>query len=134
MTMRWYGDEIIARVRAGANRGVVAWIGIVEQRAVDLINNPPKSGRVYVRRGVKHQASAPGEAPATDQGTLVNARRIDLLPEQLAARLAFTAAHAPYLQYGTRKMAPRPFADRALHETLAEGQAALRAEIAAALR
>jgi hypothetical protein len=64
----------------------------------------------------------------------VNARRIDLIPERLAARLTFTAAHAPHLQFGTRKMAPRPFADRALNETLEEGQAALRAEIAASLR
>lgn len=134
MTVRWYGAEIEARIRAGANRGVVTWIGIVEQRAVDLINNPPKSGRIYKRRGVAHQASAPGEAPASDQGTLVNARRIDLIPERLAARLTFTSAHAPHLQFGTRKMAPRPFADRALHETLEEGQAALRAEIAASLR
>ena len=132
--MNWYGDQILARVRAGANRGVAAWIGLVEQRAVDLINNPPKTGRVYTRRGVKHQASAPGEPPATDFGTLVNARRIDLMPERSAARLTFTAAHAPHLQFGTRKMAPRPFADRALNETLDEGLAALRAEIAAALR
>lgn len=134
MSMNWYDQQILARVRAGANRGVAAWIGIVEQRAVDLINNPPKTGRVYVRRGTKHQASAPGEAPATDTGTLVNARRIDLMPERAAARLTFTAAHAPHLQYGTRKMAPRPFADRALNETLEQGQAALRTEIMASLR
>lgn len=134
MTVRWNQAEIVARISEGANRGVAGWIGLVEQRAVDLINNPPKSGRVYRRRGVEHQASAPGEPPASDTGTLVNARRIDLIPERLAARLTFTAAYAPHLQFGTRKMAPRPFADRALTETLAEGQALVHSEVAAALR
>lgn len=160
--MNWNAPAVIERLNAAANRGVVIWIGIVERRAVELLNNPPKTGRIYRRRGVSHQASAPGEAPATDSGTLVNARRIDRLTAQTAARLVFTAEYAPHLEHGskqqggglgsavsdfisghggylerehgTRKLEPRPFAGRALHETLEEGRAALTAEIAASLR
>lgn len=134
MSMRWHGDAMMARVRAGAMRGVVEGIGIVERKAVDLILNTPKSGRIYRRRGVEHQASAPGEPPASDVGTLVNARRIDLIPESLAARLTFTAKHAVYLQFGTRRMEPRPWADRAINETQGEVRAAILGEVRASIQ
>lgn len=117
MGLTWNAAAIEGRIRQGALQGVAEGIGIVEQRAVALIMNPPKTGRIYKRRGVEHQASAPGEAPASDTGTLVNARHTDLIPDQLAARLTFTARHALWLERGTRKMAPRPFAGRALMET-----------------
>jgi hypothetical protein len=130
MTVRWYGPEREAAIRQAAMRGVAAWIGLVDDRAV----NPPKSGRVYIRRGVAHQASAPGEAPASDLGTLVSQRETQLIPERLAGRLRFMAGHALPLELGTRNMEPRPFARRALRETHAEGEAKVANEIAAVLR
>lgn len=133
MPVRWNSPQIEVRVRAAAMRGVTVGIGIVEQRAVDLITGPPKTGRVYRRRGVVHQASAPGEAPASDTGTLVNARRIDLLTAELAARLTFTARHAPFLERGTKNIEPRPFAARALAETQDEVRGAIASEVRAAL-
>lgn len=133
MTLRWHGAELLARVRQGAMQGVVEGIGIVERRAVSLILDTTKSGRVYRRRGVEHQASAPGEPPASDTGTLVNARRIDLIPERLAARLVFWAKYAIYLQFGTAKMGPRPWADRALNETRDEVRATIHSNIRASL-
>lgn len=133
-TLRWYGPELEAQIRAAAMRGVVSWIGLVENRAVRLILDPPKSGRVYIRRGVAHQASAPGEPPASDTGTLAKQREIDLIPERLAARLRFLAAHAGHLEHGTRNIEPRPFARRALAETYQEGEGRVASEIAAVLR
>ena len=35
------------------------------------MNSSGRSGRIYTRRSVTHQASAPGEAPAPDTGNLV---------------------------------------------------------------
>jgi hypothetical protein len=134
MSVVWHGEEMLARAHEGAMRGLQTWIGMVDARAVELITSPPKTGRIYVRRGVSHQASAPGEAPASDLGTLVSERETELVPDELAARLRFMAAHARPLEDGTRNMAPRPFAKRALHETAGEGRKALAAEIAAALR
>lgn len=133
MTLRWFGEERRRDIEMAAMRGVVRWIGIVDQRAVDLILNPPKSGKVYVRRGIAHQASAPGEAPASDTGTLVRNRETQLIPERLAGRLRFMAAHAAPLEHGTRNMEPRPFARRALNETNDEGQAAVASEISQVL-
>lgn len=132
--LRWHGDELAHIVEAAAMRGVVIGIGMVEERAVELITSGPKTGRIYRRRGVEHQASAPGEAPASDTGTLVNARRIDLFPDRSAARLTFTSLHAPYLQFGTRNMEPRPFADRALAERKDDVKAAIAAEVSGALK
>lgn len=114
-------------------QGVTAAIGIVENRAVHLIMSPPKTGRIYRRRGIEHQASAPGEAPASDTGTLVNMRRIELLPEELAAKLIFSAKHAPFLERGTRRMEPRPFARRALAETRDEVESTIVSHARAAL-
>jgi hypothetical protein len=109
-------------------------IGIVETRAVYLLTNPPKTGRLYRRRGVVHQASAPGEAPASDSGALVNARRIDVNQQECVARLTFTSAHAPLLERGTRNMAPRPFARRALYESREQVREAIERNVAVALR
>lgn len=134
MTVKsWNQPELTARIRQGSMRGVVRWIGIVEERAVELIMNPPKSGRIYRRRGVTHRASAPGEAPANDTGRLVNSRRIDLFEAQLRARLTFSTEYAEALEFGTRHMEPRPYARRALAETVEQGIAALREEVRAVL-
>jgi hypothetical protein len=132
--VNWNAPEIQARLRVGAMRGVVEGLGIVEGRAVQLIMQGPKSGRVYRRRGVVHQASAPGEAPASDTGGLVNARRTDLNEQDVSGILAFTSRHASPLEHGTRNMAPRSFARRALMETREQIVAAISRNAAAQLR
>lgn len=131
--MQW-NDALAGQIEAAAMRGVTRWIGLVDQRAVDLILSGAKTGRKYRRRGITHQASAPGEPPASDTGTLVRNRETQLIPERLAGRLKFMAAHAIMLELGTRNMAPRPFARRALRETEAEGAGYVTSEIAAVLR
>lgn len=134
MAVKWNQDMIMARVGAGAMRGVVLAIGIVERHAVHLITSPPKSGRKYRRRGIVHQASAPSEAPASDTGGLVGARRIELDTKAIRARLIFSKKTALWLEHGTKKMAPRPFARRALFEKRREIKATVAGEISAELR
>lgn len=134
MAVNWNDQAVLAKAHAGTNRGLARWITEVERRAVELIMSPPKSGRVYRRRGVSHQASAPGEAPANDLGRLVNSRTKELFPEDLRARLTFRTEYAAYLEFGTRKMEPRPYANRALRESKDAGLGMVREELAAALR
>jgi hypothetical protein len=134
MSTTWNSGPIEAQIRAAAMRGVVSGLGLVERHSVELIENTPKSGRVYRRRGVTHQASAPGEPPASDTGNLVNARRIDLHPETLSGKLIWSSEHAWFLEHGTRHMDARPWARRALFEKAEEVEAGIANEIMAVFR
>jgi hypothetical protein len=85
----------------------------VEARAKIAIQIGPKSGRVYKRGRRIHQASAPGEAPATDTGNLVNS--IQARPRgQFTAEVAAGAEYAEKLELGGARVAPRPFLSPAL--------------------
>ena len=88
---------------------------IVDAAALESVNDvkksiqgPPKTGRKYQRsETVIHQASAPGQAPATDTGTLVSSIYNEdrgYLSKAIGSRLDY----AFYLEFGTRRMAPRP--------------------------
>lgn len=134
MIKDWRAPAIIAQVRRGAAAGVLRGIGLVERHAVRLITSPPKTGRIYRRRGVAHQASAPGQAPASDTGRLVASRRVIILEAGLRGRLTFGTEYALPLEVGTINMEPRPYARRSLVETRNDVAAGLVMEIRAALK
>jgi len=66
------------------------------------------TGRVYQKYNPSrtHQASSPGEAPATDTGKLVNSVYMETKP--LEATVGSRLAYAKYLEFGTFNMQPRP--------------------------
>jgi len=111
--METQGKAVSAKLALALDEAAQA----VQGEAQRLIADPPKSGRIYqkyVPRRV-HQASAPGQAPATDTGALIASIVIDRtdVPRGRIV-IAATSAYAKHLEYGTRKMAPRPFLRRAL--------------------
>ena len=53
-----------------------------------------------------HQASSPGEAPATDTGGLITS--VYFKKDGTAAIAGSRLAYAYYLEFGTQKIAPRP--------------------------
>jgi HK97 gp10 family phage protein len=62
---------------------------------------------VYLRGSVSHRASAAGEAPATDTGTLASSisyRQIDAITAEVESRLPY----ATFLEFGTVNMDARP--------------------------
>jgi hypothetical protein len=64
---------------------------------------------VYQRGNITHRASAPGEAPATDTGTLVSSESIYYERESdLVSIIGSRLAYAYYLEFGTMRIAPRP--------------------------
>ncbi len=80
----------------------------IQAYAQVLIQSGPKTGRLYKRGNVVHQASAPGEPPATDTGNLVNsgyARR----QRRCLWWVGFSAEYAAALECGTPRMLPRPY-------------------------
>ena len=109
------GDkELIAKLeKIGAQSGP-AMIDIANATAIELrgnivkkIQRGPKTGRIYQRGNVVHQASKKGEAPATDTGRLVNSIYFDRARGFLGAAVATVGskiAYALHLEYGTRNM------------------------------
>ncbi len=67
-----------------------------------------KSGRVYKRGEREHQASAPGEPPAIDMGALVNSIYVGK-PGPGTRDVGATMEYASYLEFGTSRMAARPW-------------------------
>lgn len=114
MAVEWNEKEIMDAVRAGANRGVVMATELILAEGNRLISSPPKTGRIYRRRGVVHQASAPGEPPATDTGRLVQSGRTEHNPTEISGTVNWSTLYAAFLEFGTSKMAPRPYARPAL--------------------
>ena len=76
-----------------------------------LMNESPATGRTYPRKGGKtHTASSPGNPPRPDTGTLINSLRWERRGRSgLDRALIASAEHGYYLEYGTTKMAARPF-------------------------
>lgn len=92
-------------IEAAVSREVMETAAEIEAGVKLRMQRGPHSGRVYGKR--RHQASAPGEAPAPDTGTLMGSiyhERVSPLTAVVGSRMVYSA----YLEYGTRKMAPRP--------------------------
>lgn len=90
---------------------------LVRNRAVDSIARDPKSGRMY---GI-HQASAPGEPPAQDMGTLAGSIIFDVIEDKrgVVGQIIAQSSAAPYaraLEFGYKdnNLEERPFMQPAL--------------------
>ena len=72
-------------------------------------------GRVYIRRGKAHRASAPGDYPAVDTGRLSASTRIAVKYPR-----GEIGSNVPYAKFmlGTKYIAPRRLYADALHESL----------------
>jgi HK97 gp10 family phage protein len=146
MTVNWNSGPIVAELRQAAMRGVVAGTEEVRNEMVSLIMNGQKTGRLYWRAGLSkmsksgksfsggHRASAPGEAPASDTGRLVNSITTNYDLANLVGTVTARTAYAAALEYGTVKMAPRPYARPAVASTKGEIEDGIRREIEAVLR
>jgi HK97 gp10 family phage protein len=96
-------DQIARRFPQAARELVLQTAMEIEARAKAAMA-AGKSGHLYDN----HQASAPGEAPAVDTGTLLNSLTSEL--EGPGTAVVYTnVEYASYLEYGTSRMAARPF-------------------------
>jgi HK97 gp10 family phage protein len=96
-----------AVLRARASKLVRSTAASIEGRAKASMPGQ-KTGRNYKRGKRRHQASAPGETPAVDTGNLMNS--IQAVQESdLHATIGVGAEYAVWLEFGTRRIAPRPF-------------------------
>jgi len=89
----------------------------VRADAIKAIDRGSKSGRTYVRGAGNnlsgtHTASAAGEAPASDSGSLVSSIKLDQIDK--VARVFSPLPYSFWLEFGTLSIAPRPFLNPAV--------------------
>lgn len=130
-------DRLISRL-AGLSDGIVKEVRAeifllskeVESDAKISIQRGPKTGLIYKRKNVSHRASAPGEAPATDTGSLVSSithGQVDVTG--FVYEVGTNSKYAKPLEFGTRKMASRPFLQPALEKNKKPGLARIKRSI-----
>lgn len=114
MTVKFNAAAFRERTKRAVMRGIIRGTESVRTEAISLMQNGPKTGRIYRRGGVEHQASAPGEAPAVNIGTLIGSIATEYNFKTLSGRVIARAPYGAYLEYGTERMEPRPFLRPAL--------------------
>jgi len=110
------GDQLAAALRAygaKAKRHVADAVNAtgLELRGeiVKAYQRGPASGITYEKYNPRrmHQASAPGEAPATDTGRLASS--VDFKRDgPMSATVGSQVVYAAMLEFGTSRIAPRP--------------------------
>jgi HK97 gp10 family phage protein len=111
------GDRLGEAVVAG---------GFVLETAVKIsMSAASHTGRQYG----KHKASAPGETPAVDTGVLVNSIETQLASSSATdawAEVGTGVEYAEFLEFGTSKMAARPFMRPGYDNNVAKIEATVR--------
>lgn len=104
IVMAKYEKEVEAIIQRGAN--------LVRNSAVKSIQQHGSSGNTYGN----HTASAPGQPPNSDTGYLASHIFIDMDNDSKGASVESQADYSEALEFGTSKMAARPFMQPALEE------------------
>ncbi len=105
--LRGFGEAAEKQALKGMKRAMMP----MRKEILASLTANGKSGRLYPRGGGKyHQASAPGEAPSSDTSELRDQISLPLENrEELSVSVISRAPYSSDLEYGTSKMAARPF-------------------------
>jgi HK97 gp10 family phage protein len=114
--------------------GVVRGVESVIEEADSLMRETPRTGREYRRGKVTHIASSPGNPPAIDTGRLRQGLRTEYNQADLSGTAIASTEYAASLEFGTEKMAPRPFMRPALANRREEIEADISDEIRSVLK
>lgn len=93
-------------------------VAALNTQAEAKLSMKPGDGREYKRGGVTHTASSAGNAPAVDTGRLrdsINVIKFATI-SSLESEVGTNVEYAPFLEYGTSKMRPRPFWNPAIEK------------------
>jgi len=102
-------SEVAQELTIGANE--------IRNTIITSMQKEKKTGRIYRKsKNVEHQASAPGEPPAVDTGELLRSIMFDVHKFAVEIGVAGGAPYAEHLEFGTKKMKPRPFIDPAVEK------------------
>jgi hypothetical protein len=121
-------------VRAGIGQALAVSVVEMDAYAKQKIQGGSRSGRVYRRRSVTHQASAPGEYPKSDTGQLVASLFFKVAADKLSAFFGTMLDYGKWLEYGTRLMSARPWLLPTLKACKARIRERMKKAVAEALR
>ncbi len=102
-------DKVLKEYRKQAKDAVYAGCFKIQGIASTEILSGTKTGRIYKRGSESHQASAAGEYPASDFGNLAININVQIKAGGLSGTVESKANYSSMLEYGTSKMAARPF-------------------------
>lgn len=108
----YYYDATDAEIEQVIRVGALS----VEADAVTSIQRGAKTGKIYQRGNITHQSSAPGEAPATDTGNLVQNIKSVKDTGKFSWLVGTGLKYGRYLEHGTTNMKPRPWLIPALEK------------------
>lgn len=106
-------ENLATATRAGVRYGAWQAGNILKRNTRADILRKPKSGKTYVTRNRagarrRHVASAPGETHANQSGALRRSLGFEVRGKELEFGYYNAPDYAPFVEEGTRKMAPRP--------------------------
>lgn len=123
--------RLSAELRKELGAVVAAAAGLIEDEAKGLIMAGSSSGRETKKH--LHEPSRPGEPPNNDRGTL-HGNIETVMKEPLTAEVSSNASYAAALEYGTSKMAARPYMAPAVEATRRRARELLARGVARAVR
>ena len=109
-------DDLIKALKKLGQDGERAAAQVVQATAIEVrgdivkrYQRGPKTGIVYEKTNPTrtHQASSPGEAPATDTGRLANAT-VYKMTGKMSAEVSNDVKYGEWLEFGTQDIKPRP--------------------------
>jgi HK97 gp10 family phage protein len=108
--------ELPRRARGPFRKQMRAASALVRDEAKRLIKSGIRTGKRYPKPNgrTEYTASAPGEPPAKVEADLVNSIKIEVGRSGLSARVYTADPKGHLMEYGTVKIAPRPFLRPAL--------------------
>lgn len=126
--VQWYGTEFIGQMKRGLTKNLTAAgtlllkdvraaLNVDGRTVTETTTASGKTRRKYGKRG--SSPSQPGEPPHKQSGRLRRDTFKQLKPKKMVMRVGTRAPHGGMLEFGTRKMAPRPY----LRSTYAKDQA-----------
>ncbi len=105
-------DEVKRKIGKAAEDRMMEAVNEVRNTTLETLSGP-RTGRTYLVPGTQteYTASAPGEPPAVQLGDLRKSVKggIEKVGKDLVGFVGSDLPKAPWLEYGTTKMLPRPW-------------------------
>ncbi len=113
--------KVLGGIGVGGKKGL-ADVGVEVTNRVRVKLSTTGTGRTYRRGRVVHRASSPGNPPAVDTGRLRASYTWRLGSDARGpyVEVGTNVIYAPWLEYGTRRMQPRPHLRPAINDVRAQ--------------